>query len=1419
MNLVQTSETTIRANTKPIVNELTALKAELDQLTEKQKEFGRGSKAYKEMKPEIEAAKNALEAMQKTMGVTGMSVKQLTEEQRRLTKEFNEFGTGGERLFEVNTRYKELTGAVKASSDEIKKSEGLLGNLKQWIVGAFTIGAILEFGRAMIDFGKSVFDVGAKFEKYEVVLTKAFGSQELAKKSMAELQKLAAQTPFTLDELTGSYVKFINRGLMPSMESMTKLGDLAASQGKGFDQLTEAILDAGTGEFERLKEFGISAEKSGDQVELSFKGVHKTVKLTPEAMQGAIESFGELDTVSGMMAETMKTGEGNLSNINDKIDAIKVGLYNGLLPVFSTLFKVVNTGWDIFKGFANVLMAVPNFVRENKDVFIGLAAAIATLNYNGIINNATVLRATILEKGRAAATAISNGVTILLNNTVRANPIMAMVSGVMLLVTALVAWYNRSEKLRANLSGLWEMLKVLGTAFVDFYSGLLSFNPAKMAAAFTGLGDKLSKAFNKGYDDSMKVSKAAAAIEKQKEDAESKRAAAELAAAQAKLAADAKLKGQSDGHTKLSAAEKKHLDSEGKKQEITAEKSAEEYLKIREKLNDSLEKINEEFIDDDWKRKENAILREYQNTLAANKKTLAEFEGSIEQKKKLEEEYANFELALYGKVEKDLLKLAQERQTAEDKIIEESRKTWKTVLDKKGADIIALNQKLKKDGDDLVHDEAEKAKNLADRRKEMFQSLIGFVNESFNNTIQALESIDTAYAQSQAERIKGVQAGFNQIAGAITSMKLDIGSVLASMKGDGVNAGLGLGESIASGLGAAFTANPVAFIGAAKKLVDGVNGVLEANKWYNISMPLKKIIAESKQAIEDFGVMLKMKISEIEEEGERLMQKNNENRDKMTAAALDFEAEQFSILVENKEDLKAINDEYSAEELRIKALYADQLNSKDEETAAKARAIVAGLLHDLKVNRNDNIENLIVTERTKREIQAEYLSDVKDINKQFDDEIAELQKTASTRTLEEQASLIAAVEARRTAALAKEAGERQDALVDLMGFKEREQFIISQADAAILEVKKNANNLSIDEQQRLIDAIKVKRDGDLLDLRTSEDGIKFIKDGTATSIKGISEKSAADELTINANLKAKQKQAEWQHNAEVYAAQLAAFNAEKELTIAMLRLQYIKAQGKIFSKSEMKAIEAALAAAYSSMPPMPPAGFFNYPSGGASGGTGGGNGIGGADNVMKYENGGFFPMYGETMAKYANGGLVYGPSHRQGGVHLIDSRTGQKRGEMEGEEFIVNKRATRANLGLLHQINNTGMANRLGNSNFSRTGRPYFEDGGVFSTFPPITLNQSNSLADATFNILEAIAKATGATQKATEITALNTDATAKNTNALVDPIRESASNSRNLGSIASATRDTANKNFAPNISIINQQLELFRNIEAGARL
>jgi uncharacterized membrane protein len=225
------------------------------------------------------------------------------------------------------------------SMKKAEKTSGSLGSsmgkLKNILASVFAVAAIWSFTNKVVD-------ARAEYEKFNAVLTNTFQSDKVGAAALNMLTDFATKTPFQLNELTGSFVKLVNRGFAPTMNEMTKLGDLASSQGKGFDQLTEAMLDAQTGEFERLKEFGIQASKHGDKVTLSFKGVTKEVKNNSDAIGGALMEYGKLTGVAGSMESISKTLGGQISNLGDQWNTFLVnvggesgGIFTGVISILS----------------------------------------------------------------------------------------------------------------------------------------------------------------------------------------------------------------------------------------------------------------------------------------------------------------------------------------------------------------------------------------------------------------------------------------------------------------------------------------------------------------------------------------------------------------------------------------------------------------------------------------------------------------------------------------------------------------------------------------------------------------------------------------------------------------------------------------------------------------------------------------------------------------------------------------------------------------------------------------------------------------------------------------------------------------------------------------------------------------------------
>jgi len=105
--------------------------------------------------------------------------------------------------------------------------------------------------------------------------------------------------------------------------------------------------------------------------------------------------------------------------------------------------------------------------------------------------------------------------------------------------------------------------------------------------------------------------------------------------------------------------------------------------------------------------------------------------------------------------------------------------------------------------------------------------------------------------------------------------------------------------------------------------------------------------------------------------------------------------------------------------------------------------------------------------------------------------------------------------------------------------------------------------------------------------------------------------------------------------------------------------------------------------------------------------------------------------------KFAEGGFVDGPSHSEGGVPFtVQGRGGY---EMEGGEFIVNKRAAQLHRTILERINNS---TRI----VPQQGKMMFETGGVVSTqtINPATLASQQGSVQATvaqLDYLRAIAE------------------------------------------------------------------------------
>jgi len=337
------------------------------------------------------------------------------------------------RIEEIKQKIKGTTEFAESESGRI---DGTFKSIAAGMAGAFTFAAAAQFRQKLID-------VRGEFQKFEAILANSLGSQREAAASMEMLSDVASKTPFQLDQLTGSYVKLVNQGFKPTREELIKLGDLASSTGKGFDQLVEAVLDAQTGQFERLKEFGIKASASGDQIAFSFKGVTTTVQNSGAAIRDYMLSLGDMQGVKGSMQAISKTLVGQVSNLEDAITAMfnKIGSQS--------------------EGFLSGSISATKYLVDNYTE-IGKAVEMLVITYGAY--KAAVVTTTVVEsvaismsKGWTASMAlqfkwlqITTAAQNLLNKTMLANPYVLVATAIAGVVASLVIYGNKltaAEKL------------------------------------------------------------------------------------------------------------------------------------------------------------------------------------------------------------------------------------------------------------------------------------------------------------------------------------------------------------------------------------------------------------------------------------------------------------------------------------------------------------------------------------------------------------------------------------------------------------------------------------------------------------------------------------------------------------------------------------------------------------------------------------------------------------------------------------------------------------------------------------------------------------------------------------------------------------------------------------------------------------
>lgn len=245
---------------------------------------------------------------------------------------------------------------------------------------------------------KKLVSITREFDILNAQLITATGSAENAAIAFGAIQQFAVDTPFQLGEVTEAFVQLVNRGLDPSEESLTNIGNFASAFGRNILDATRAVGQATTGEFESLKQFGIVARKVGDEVNFTFRGVTKTVAFNAKEIQGYMDDLAA-NNFAGAMEERMDSLDGAISNLEDAWDKMWLTASDSgagelaeevVLTIISAVEKleevlVGNEAGVILEGFATAL----KLIREESN----------NVNFDELANGITTIGAAISRFG------------------------------------------------------------------------------------------------------------------------------------------------------------------------------------------------------------------------------------------------------------------------------------------------------------------------------------------------------------------------------------------------------------------------------------------------------------------------------------------------------------------------------------------------------------------------------------------------------------------------------------------------------------------------------------------------------------------------------------------------------------------------------------------------------------------------------------------------------------------------------------------------------------------------------------------------------------------------------------------------------------------------------------------------------------
>lgn len=418
-----------------------------------------------------------------------------------------------------------ITGEVRLNSDPAEKSTSKWTVAAGQMIADFAKKAASELSNVV----KSGLEYNASMQSYLTNFKVMLGSEEQAAAKLAEIRKMAASTPFSLDDLTSGTQTLLQFGIAVDDTTgvLQQLGDISLGNADKLQTLVRAY-----GKMSSAQK--VTLENVTMMIDAGFNPLNQICTATGESMADLYKrisdgkvSFAELEAAvasatsqggqfyNGML-EASQTFSGRMSTLKDNVSALTGELTGGLFEALGELVVKVNEA-------AVSLLDDEEKMSQLKDTLGNLAsvvtaagtAFVAYKGYLALTTAATIAHTTYTAAMTAAHKAAATGATGLklalaaLNAVINANPVGLLVSALAALAAGLVTAYHTSETFRNGVGSAFDWIKDKAQTAIGAVVDWINELDARLKGAAAALSnlkngfEAAKQAYNAAYNDSM----------------------------------------------------------------------------------------------------------------------------------------------------------------------------------------------------------------------------------------------------------------------------------------------------------------------------------------------------------------------------------------------------------------------------------------------------------------------------------------------------------------------------------------------------------------------------------------------------------------------------------------------------------------------------------------------------------------------------------------------------------------------------------------------------------------------------------------------------------------------------------------------------------------------------------------------------